>query len=323
MSLRAVDLFCGCGGFSLGLRRAGIEVVGSWDHWQPAVLTARANLDHPVHLADLLGADVVPAIAALKPDLIVGGPPCQDFSSAGLRDETLGRADLTIRFAEIVAELCPELFLMENVERIATSKALVTAKKLWTGAGYMFESVVLDASLYGVPQQRKRFFLLGVRSGDPLLWAKMLVSQAAAVPMTLRDYFGDSLGVEYYYRHPRSYARRGIFGIDEPSPTIRGVNRPVPDGYPGHAGDAGPISPSLRPLTTAERARIQTFPPDYIWKGSRTQTEQMIGNAVPVALAEAVGRALQAFRVGVGGIAAVETGIAPAAEVEVRQLSLF
>jgi DNA (cytosine-5)-methyltransferase 1 len=102
--------------------------------------------------------------------------------------------------------------------------------------------------------------------------------------MTLRDAFKGSLGIEHYYRHPRSYARRAVFSIDEPSPTVRGVNRPVPDGYPGHQGDTAPAE-DVRPLTTRERALVQTFPGEFRWDESKTNVEQMIGNAVPVNLA--------------------------------------
>ena len=104
-------------------------------------------------------------------------------------------------------------------------------------------------------------------------------------------HFGDSLGTEHYYRHPRSYARRGVFSIDEPSPTIRGVNRPIPPGYAGHPGDSAPIE-HARPLTTAERAAVQTFPADYEFCGPATAREQMIGNAVPPRLAEYVANAV-------------------------------
>ena len=106
--------------------------------------------------------------------------------------------------------------------------------------------------------------------------------------MTLRDYFGNTLGFEFYYRHPRNYNRRAVFSIDEPAPTMRGVIRPVPKGYPGHPNDACPVNESLHVLSTQERAWIQTFPKDYIWIGSKTDVEQMIGNAVPVNLASFV-----------------------------------
>ena len=114
----------------------------------------------------------------------------------------------------------------------------------------------------------------------------------AKKPMTMRDYFGDSLGVEYYYRHPRSYVRRGIFSIDEPSPTIRGVNRPMPAGYQIHPNDPVMSKEGIRSLTTLERSYIQTFPPSFHFFGSQTDMEQMIGNAVPPMLAKCIALAL-------------------------------
>jgi DNA (cytosine-5)-methyltransferase 1 len=114
-------------------------------------------------------------------------------------------------------------------------------------------------------------------------------------PMTVREYMGRELDIEHYYRHPRSYARRGIFSIDEPSPTIRGVNRPIPGGYPGHAGDPVKITESLRPLTFEERARIQTFPPGFKFWGNKSEREQQVGNAVPVNLAKFVAQALAEY----------------------------
>lgn len=113
--------------------------------------------------------------------------------------------------------------------------------------------------------------------------------------MTIRDYLQNEFGVEYYYRHPRSYARRGIFSIDEPSPTIRGVNRPLPKNYKVHPGDATQNLDGLRCLTTLERARIQTFPADFHFQGTKTDLEQMIGNAVPVDLASYVAKHLLSY----------------------------
>ena len=78
-----------------------------------------------------------------------------------------------------------------------------------------------------------------------------------------------------------------FFSIDEPSPTIRGVNRPVPQGYTRHPHDPECID-GLRPLTTQERAQVQIFPKDFVFKGTKTDLEQIIGNAVPVKLAEFV-----------------------------------
>ena len=89
--------------------------------------------------------------------------------------------------------------------------------------------------------------------------------------------------------HPRSYARRAIFSVDEPSSTIRGVNRPIPEGYHFHPADKTFNIANVRALTSAERSYIQTFPPDFVFAGAKTDVEQAIGNAVPVKMAEYIG----------------------------------
>ena len=119
------------------------------------------------------------------------------------------------------------------------------------------------------------------------------ISRQSKKVMTLRDYFGEDLGFEFYYRHPRNYNRRAVFSIDEPAPTMRGVNRPVPKGYPGHPNDACPVSPDMHVLSTEERAWIQTFPKTFKWVGNKTDVEQMIGNAVPVNLAKYVAETVE------------------------------
>jgi DNA (cytosine-5)-methyltransferase 1 len=113
--------------------------------------------------------------------------------------------------------------------------------------------------------------------------------------MTIYDYLGKSLGLEYYYRHPRSYMRRGIFSIHEPSPTVRGVNRPIPKTYNRHSGDPVEINNDLRPLTTIERSYLQTFPENFIFSGTKTELEQIIGNAVPVKLGEFVANCINEY----------------------------
>lgn len=113
--------------------------------------------------------------------------------------------------------------------------------------------------------------------------------------MTLRDYFGDTLGFQYYFRVPTNYSRRGIYSIDEPSMTIRGVDRPVPKGYKGHPSDPAPLTPDIRSLTFHERSLIQTFPKNYVWQGCKTNLNQVIGNAVPVKMAEHIARCIKKY----------------------------
>lgn len=280
---------------SLGFQNASFEVVAAFDKWEPAVRVYKQNFDHPIYDFDLATEESLQFIKSLEPQLIIGGPPCQDFSSAGKRDETLGRADLTFSYASIVAGCKPEWFVMENVERILKSNILKEAIAVFRKAGYGISYEVLDASYCGVPQSRKRFFLVGhLHSKDGFLNPYFFKNQSNQ-QMTVNDYMGKSLDIEFYYRHPRSYMRRGIFSVHEPSPTIRGVNRPIPKGYNKHLGDPVEITDSLRPLTTIERSYIQTFPESFVFSGSKTDLEQVIGNAVPVKLGEFVANCINEY----------------------------
>ncbi|WP_338929729.1 DNA cytosine methyltransferase (plasmid) [Escherichia coli] len=286
--MRIIDLFSGCGGLSLGFLKGGFDVVGAYDFWDPAIECYRDNFSHPIKKLDLSNVDdVVRELKDIDFDMIIGGPPCQDFSHAGLRIEG-ARANLTRSFSEIIKRIKPKWFVMENVDWALRSGAYLEARGIFKESGYGLTEIVLDASKCGVPQKRKRLFVIGkldVRDGFILNEVMCGISKDS---MTVRNYLGDSLGIEYYYRHPRNYNRRAIFSIDEPAPTVRGVNRPIPDGYLGHAGDPVSISENVRPLTTFERARLQTFPEDFKFKGAKTNLEQMIGNAVPVELAKYV-----------------------------------
>lgn len=294
--MAVVDLFCGCGGLSLGFINAGFEVISAYDNWDDAIAVYRANFHHPVHKLDLSDVNLaIQEIAPLGADMIIGGPPCQDFSSAGNRNEDNGRGGLTVCFANIVAGLHPEWFVMENVSRIVQTQKLVQARQIFHEAGYGLTQAVLDASLCGVPQSRKRFVLIGHLGEQDQFMEQTLLDHLADHPMTVAEAFGGNLDFEFYYRHPRSYARRGVFSVHEPSATIRGVNRPVPAGYVLHPNDPVDTLEGIRALTTEERARIQTFPAGFQFLGSRTNQEQMIGNAVPVNLGTYVGQCINEY----------------------------
>lgn len=291
--MRVIDLFAGIGGLSLGFQNAGFEVSAAFDNWDPAIEVYKKNFSHPVFKRDLKITDNLEDLAIYSPSIIIGGPPCQDFSSAGHRNESLGRADLTFSFTEIIEKIKPAYFLMENVPRIQKSAILEAVEERFRKSDYGLTKIVLDASRCGVPQQRKRFFMIGKLNGVDDFLTNELIQGLSEKQMTLFDYFGDSLGFEYYFRVPRSYSRRGVFSIYEPSMTIRGVDRPVPKGYPGHPSDSVPLDGSIRTLTTNERSLIQTFPKDFEYIGSKTTINQMIGNAVPVKLAEYVAKVLK------------------------------
>lgn len=280
----------------MGFQKACIDVVAGYDNWNPAIATHKYNFANPVHKIDLFDVEsAAEHIRQYTPDMIIGGPPCQDFSSAGLRNEDNGRGDLTISYAKIVSAIKPNWFLMENVATITKTRKLVEAKSIFKNAGYGLTQIVLDASLCGVPQKRKRFFLIGHLGESDNFMSDFIIKRLSPKPMSVKDYFGDSIDIDYYYRHPRSYARRGVFSVNEPSPTIRGVNRPIPSGYKLHPNDPVETLDGVRPLTTHERSMIQTFPEDFIFCGTRSEIEQMIGNAVPVNLGAFVANCIKDF----------------------------
>lgn len=283
--MRVVDLFCGCGGLSLGFQNAGMEIVAAFDNWVDALSVYRNNFDHPALRLDL--SDIIQSVNHIRPyapDMIIGGPPCQDFSSAGKRNEDNGRGNLTVCYARIISEIRPKWFVMENVERILKTQKFQDALTLFHSSGYGLTYTVLNAALCRVPQRRKRLVMIGKLDAEDDFMKDTLLQNLADHEMSVSEYFGDKLPIKYYYRHPRSYVRRGIFSTSEPSATIRGVNRPMPKGYKLHPGDPVNSLEGIRPLTARERSMIQTFPEDFTFEGTKTDIEQMIGNAVPVNL---------------------------------------
>ncbi|MCR8907971.1 MULTISPECIES: DNA cytosine methyltransferase [Thermophilibacter] len=294
-SITAVDLFSGCGGMSLGFENAGFKVLAAFDNWTPAVEVYRKNFDHPIFKHDLSDIDAsVPLVREFAPTVIFGGPPCQDFSTAGHQDENGGRAILSVAFAKIVSRVRPQWFVMENVATIRNTRSFKRACDTFREAGYGLTCKVLNAAYCGVPQIRKRMFVIGgIGESDDFLGVA-LDKGLSEKPLTIRDYLGDSLGIDHYFRVPTNYSRRGVFSIDEPSMTIRAVDRPIPPGYKGNPNDSAPVS-ETRILTPKERSYIQTFPEEFEFFGSKSDVNTMIGNAVPVNLANYVARTLMGY----------------------------
>lgn len=293
MERKIIDLFSGCGGMSLGFQNAGFKIVAAYDNWQPAIDIYRENFEHPIHKRDLSTEDITEELASINPDIIIGGPPCQDFSIAGKRNFEGKRANLTLVYSHIIETVCPRWFVMENVYNIEKSPIFNQALSVFKEAGYGITKHVWDASYMGVPQMRKRYFVIGRLGAKDDFLLKELEKNLSAKRMTLSEYLKDSpLDTEFYYMHPRSYARRAIFSIHEASATIRGVNRPIPTGYRCHPADKTTDLSKVRSLTSKERSYIQTFPKSFRFIGAKTDIEQAIGNAVPVKMAEYVANAI-------------------------------
>ena len=201
----AVDLFSGAGGLSLGLHRAGFEVILACDIRPDSIATHRHHFSGCSHQCDLSSPEVLEEVsrtlnACGDIALIAGGPPCQPFSrnirwrkhDEGVVDQhrqlNEGRRELWESFLTVVEEVMPRAFLMENVPDIA----LTGDQEVFRGivsraedAGYRVHARIVHAWEYGVPQLRPRLFIAGTRIGyaAPLQWPEPFCSEDQAVPL--------------------------------------------------------------------------------------------------------------------------------------------
>jgi DNA (cytosine-5)-methyltransferase 1 len=163
--MTAVDLFAGAGGLSYGLRRSGFEVLKAYDNWEPAVKTYRHNVGDHIECVSIAPGLDVPAA-----DVYVGGPPCQGFSSAGLRRADDARNSLVGVFSRIVAQNKPKAFVFENVEGFLTGADGIFVFDLLEPlieAGYRIHVRKINAANFGVPQHRKRVLAIGGLGWEP------------------------------------------------------------------------------------------------------------------------------------------------------------
>ena len=162
---RVIDLFSGAGGLSLGLSCAGLRVIHAYDNWLPAVETYKARVDKHIERTNICDGLSLP-----DADVLVGGPPCQGFSSAGQRRDGDHRNSLVGVFARLVAKHKPRVFLFENVEGFLTAERGARVLELLDPlieAGYRIHLRKINAANYGVPQHRKRVIGIGGLGFDP------------------------------------------------------------------------------------------------------------------------------------------------------------
>ena len=168
-----IDLFCGCGGFSKGFEEAGYNIRFGIDMWNDAIVTYKQNFPNAAvmneDITKISGKDILKASKLKKDevDVIIGGPPCQGFSVSGKRMIDDERNKLYKSYVRIVSELKPKVFVMENVPglvRLFKGQVGVQVKEDFTNIGYTVGMQILSADNYGVPQQRKRVFFVGVRN---------------------------------------------------------------------------------------------------------------------------------------------------------------
>jgi DNA-cytosine methyltransferase len=197
---RIVDLFSGAGGLSLGFHWAGWRSVVANDFFQDALATYALNFPKTkTVLGDINDEQVFQQILNLALsngpiDFVIGGPPCQGFSHAGKRMIDDPRNSLYKKFVQMVEHLKPEGFVMENVEGIISinnGKTFDEIQETFTNLGYVVQGAKLLAANYGVPQLRKRVFIIGLRGANmDLDWfpKKQLEKDEF---MTVRDAIGD------------------------------------------------------------------------------------------------------------------------------------
>ena len=165
-----LDLFCGCGGLSLGFEMAGFEVEMAIDNWEDALVTYRHNREGVKAInADLLNLDpkeIADQYGMSDVDVIIGGPPCQGFSVAGKRIIDDERNKLYKSFVRFVEFFQPRAFVMENVPNILSMGEGIIRDAIikdFSDLGYIVSYKVLMASDYGVPQNRRRAIFVGLR----------------------------------------------------------------------------------------------------------------------------------------------------------------
>jgi DNA (cytosine-5)-methyltransferase 1 len=176
--LTCIDLFSGAGGFSLGFSDAGFEILVATDYQESAGKTYSENLSAPFLQADIakLATDISPLCEKArgnldKIDVIVGGPPCKGFSTAGVYNPDDTRSSLLHRYIQVVEKLRPRAIVVENVPGAKRIKKGAYVKNLLSSArdlGYTIREMTLNAADYGVPQFRERLFFIGYRDEVPI-----------------------------------------------------------------------------------------------------------------------------------------------------------
>ena len=336
----AISVFSGAGGLDIGAQLAGVKVLSSLDLFGDSVETLRLNkcFSETVHekadIHDIRGDYYSSILRKAKPDklIVLGGPPCQPFSKAGYwvtnekRDSENDPRNLITPYFNLLAELKPDGFLLENVESIlhpSNRVALESIHENMNRLGYQYTMLRVNAADYGIPQLRKRVFFLASRKkidarllrthgsekdceADPSLRPYERVVDWIGKFDTEKYFLGQKLDIEGKWEEAlkcvpmgRNYialsARAGY-----PKPLFVAGKRywtsllklhPFLPSWtiiasPGHW--EGPFHWNNRRLCVRELAAIQTFPDDYMFYGSQHSIHKQIGNAVPPMLAKIV-----------------------------------
>ena len=260
MTLNALELCCGIGGASLGLHEAGFSSVGVDNNYKAVGVARKNGLN--AHELDLFDEDAVSKLLALQPnpDLIWASPSCRGYSqasNASIEHKAVQNA-LTTRAAQIIQEIAPPLFIIENVlhaRRNPTFAQAIAVLNRW----YHTASVCLDACKMdvGVPQSRKRLFVIGVRTaGTDLEACRHMQAFISRCEEMMRDDTFTSIGDAIpemqgrtLFQFPRRRENQAVFGSHRPAPTIRSMclSRPTASLIEPNAMNHGAISDAVVP----------------------------------------------------------------------------
>ncbi|WP_397404311.1 DNA cytosine methyltransferase [Phenylobacterium sp.] len=317
MTVTAIDLFAGAGGLSLGLEAAGIESVFAVEIVDDAVATYRRAFPG----ADVYHGDIR-AVSFKRysgVDVVAGGPPCQPFSSGGLRKGQEDDRDFLPEFVRAVLEVRPRAFVMENVPGLISfgpylRSVLAPLFDLYS----ISEPKVLNAADYGVPQSRRRLVIVGradgvqfrLPSGNPHMRMPaglVLTERPKGEPNLSKVVFAKrpDLRPNPYHGHLFNGGGRAI-ELDKPSPTIlaaAGGNKThfldlenrIPAYYQHLRRGGSPFDGELigaRRITVQESAALQSFPDGVTFAGRISSQYTQVGNAVPPKLAQAIAEEL-------------------------------
>ncbi len=315
--LTALDLFCGAGGLSVGLHAAGIRTVGAVEIDNDAGATYRNAFPS----TEVLQEDIrqVDFKRWRGVDLVAGGPPCEPFSTGGLRQGSDDARDFLPDFVRAVQEVQPRAFLMENVPGLAAFGEYLHETLRPLMATYRISGPhIVNAADYGVPQSRRRMIIVGCREERDFRFPEpnLAVRTPAGAVLSYRVNGEPNPSKIVYCKtpdlRPNPYHGQLFNGggrainLEVPAPTIlaaAGGNKThfldcgeeVPR-YHRHLRLGGVPRvgelPGARRLTVRESAAIQTFPADFEFLGSRSSQYRQVGNAVPPKLAEILGLAI-------------------------------